>query len=83
MLLGTEKEMESFKASMRRFIRVIMGLGFNTKCKMVDLLVDVNREKIWLRRIKKIRSDWEQMANFKWHTVNKICDEAKNVECRE
>ena len=81
--MGTEKEMEKFKASMRRFIRVIFGLGFNVKCKMVDLLVDVNREKIWLRRLRKIRDDWKEMAGFNWCSINKICDEANEVHCRE
>ena len=75
--------MERFKASMRRFIRVIFGLGYNVKCKMVDLLVDVNREKLWLRRLKKIRDDWRDMAGFEWHSVNKICEEGSERHCRE
>ena len=79
LLMGNDKEMERFKASMRRFIRVIMSLGYNVKCKMVDILVDVNRERIWLRRLKKIRDDWKEMANFKWHTVDKICEDNKMI----
>ena len=75
--------MERFKASMRRFIRVIFGLGYNVKCKMVDLLVDVNREKLWLRRLKKIRDDWREMAEFEWHSINKLCEEGNDNLCRE
>ena len=77
--------MERFKASMRRFIRVIFGLGYNVKCKMVDLLVDVNRENLWLRRLKKIRDDWKEMAGFEWHTINRLCNESGGIEkhCRE
>ena len=75
--MGTDKERESFKASMRRYIRAMFGLGFNVKCKMVDLLVDVNTENIWMKRLIKIRDDWKEMANFNWHSINNICANAE------
>ena len=36
MLLGSKKQMENFKASMRRYARVILGLGYNVKNDFVD-----------------------------------------------
>ena len=82
-LLGKKTDMEKFKASIRRFIRVIFGLGYNVKCELVNLLVDVNREKLWQRRLTKIKNDWEQMAGYKWHLVNKVCDEQFNIVNKE
>ena len=72
--LGNSKDMEKFKASMRRFARVILGLGFNVKNDMVNLMVDVNRENLWIRRLKKIKNDWEKMAGYQWPEVDSICN---------
>ena len=83
MLLGSKKQMENFKASMRRYSRVILGLGFNVKNDFVDLQVDVNREGIWIRRLRKIKDDWKDMANFEWRSINKHCDEYIENPCRE
>ena len=74
LLLGKKKDMDKFKASMRKFIRIMMGLGFNVKNTMVDLLVDVNREGIWMKRLIKINNDWKEMANFQWAKLDNICN---------
>ena len=50
---------------------------------MVDLLVDVNRENLWIKRLKKIRDDWKEMAEFKWHSINRICEDTEWRPCRE
>ena len=71
--MGKKSDLEKFKAFMRRYTRVIFGLGHNVKCKLVDLLVDVNRENVWKRRLIKIKNDWAEMAGFNWHLINKVC----------
>ena len=75
--------MEKFKASMRRYSRVILGLGFNVKNEMVDLFVDVNRENNWISRLEKIKNDWKNLAGYEWQKINKICEEKITKNCRE
>ena len=50
---------------------------------MVDLFVDVNREKNWIKRLEKIKNDWKEMADFEWQRINKICQEGNSRICRE
>ena len=83
LLLGKKRDMEKFKASMRRYTRVIQGLGFNVKNELVDLFVDVNREKNWINRLEKIKNDWKELAGYEWEKINKICEEKKFNNCRE
>ena len=36
-----------------------------------------------MRRLKKIKDDWGNMAKFHWSLVNKCCDEFIENPCRE
>ena len=50
---------------------------------MVDLFVDVNRERNWINRLEKIKNDWKELAGYEWEKINKICEEKKFNNCRE
>ena len=50
---------------------------------MVDLFVDVNREKNWINRLEKIKNDWKNLAGYEWEKINKICEEKNFNNCRE
>ena len=58
IMLANQKEVNKIKATIWKATRMIFQLGPNVKNEIVEQLVSPNREKVWGRRILKIKNNW-------------------------